>query len=334
MFKESEERQISKEREPLTKTTWLFPGQGAQFVGMGRELFEKDPAVRAIWEKADEILGFSISEISFNGPAEELNRTVNTQLATFVDSYANMFFAKKKSDENNDFSQPPVFVAGLSFGQYNALVAADSLTFEDGLRLVWKRADLTQKEAENNPAGMMAVRVAEDSGVLKDALRQFSLDLCVVNNDELVVIGGPKTKLGEAEEWFRKQKIKTKTLNISGAFHSRLMIPVVERFTQALEKVDIKPAKIPIIANTTARPITTKEEIKEELIDHLTRTVRWRETINYLKEQGIEKTLEFGESGVVTKINKKLLGGVAAAVTIAGIAAVIFWRHRYSQSSK
>ena len=329
MFKESEEKQISKERELLPKTTWLFPGQGAQFVGMGRELFEKDPAVRAIWEKANEILGFSISKISFNGPAEELNKTVNTQLATFVDSYANMFFAKKKSDENNDFSQPPVFVAGLSFGQYNALVAADSLTFEDGLRLVWKRADLTQKEAENNPAGMMAVWVAEDSRALKNALKQFSLDLCVVNNDELVVIGGPKTKLGEAEKCLRKQKIKTKILNISGAFHSRLMIPVVERFTQALEEVDIKPAKIPIIANTTARPITTKEEVKTELIDHLTQTVRWRETINYLKEQGIEKTLEFGESGVVTKINKKLLGGVATAVTIPGIAAVILWHHEF-----
>ena len=334
MFKESEERQIPKEREPLTEIVWFFPGQGAQFVGMGRKLSEEDLDVQAIWKKANEILGFSISEISFNGPAEELNKTVNTQLATFVDSYANMFFAKKKSDENNDFSQPPVFVAGLSFGQYNALVAADSLTFEDGLRLVWKRADLTQKEAEKNPAGMMAVWVAEDSGVLKDALKQFSLDLCVVNNDELLVIGGPETKLGEAKEWFREQNIKTKILNISGAFHSRLMNPVVERFTQALEEVDIKPAEIPIIANTTARPITTKEEIKEELIYHLTQTVEWRETINYLKEQGIEETLEFGESGVVTKINKKLLGGVAEAVTIPGIAAVIFWRHCYSQSSK
>lgn len=131
---------------------------------------------------------------------------------------------------------------------------------------------------------MMAVWVAEDSRVLRDALKQFSLDLCVVNNNELVVIGGPKTKLGEAEDW--------------------------------------------------CLPLTTKEEIKKELVDHLTQTVRWRETINYLKEQGIEKTLEFGESGVVTKINKKLLGGVAAAVTIAGFAAVIFWRHRYSQSSK
>lgn len=313
------------EKEPEPKTAWLFPGQGTQFVGMGKSLYEKDPSVREIYEQADKILGYPLSLISFEGPADLLSQTRHTQPATFIYSYINMWAAQE--DAHNDFCRQPVFVAGHSFGEYNALVAAGALSFADGLRVVAIRADLTQQASEITPGGMMVVRSNEEGEVLREALEKYGLDLCVINADDQVVIGGPKEALHEAGLFLKDKGLKTTLLNISGAFHTRLMAPAAEKLEKILETVEIRNAHIPIIANTTARPIRTPQEIRKELIEQLTKPVYWRQTIEYLKEQGITKTLEVGEKGVLTNINKKVLGG-AAVLALAGLAAAVVWRHQ------
>ncbi len=322
MFQERETR----EKEPEPKTAWLFPGQGTQFVGMGKKLLEKDPSVREIYEQADKILGYPLSLISFEGPADLLNQTRYTQPATFIYSYVNMWTAQKDA-HYNDFTHPPVFVAGHSFGEYNALVAAGALSFEDGLRLVAIRADLTQQGSEITPGGMIVVRSSEENEVLREALGKYGLDLCVINADDQVVIGGPKEALHEAGLFLKDQGLKTTLLNISGAFHTHLMAPAAEELEKILKTVEIRNAHIPIIANTTARPIRTPQEIRKELVNQLTRPVRWKETIQYLKDQGVIKTLEIGEKGILSNLNTKLLGG-AAVLALAGLATVVVWRHQ------
>lgn len=309
------------EREPLPKTVWLFPGQGVQYVGMGKSLYDKEPAIKRIYNQADAILEYPLSQISFEGPQDLLNQTRYTQPATFLCNFANAFLAKMEG--HADFI-PPVFVAGHSFGEYNALVEAGALSFMDGLILVDQRAQVTQKVADETPGGMVVVKAEKDNQILQEALARFDLDLALVNALNQVVIGGLKQKLAEAMDFLRKHNLKIIPLNISGAFHTRLMQPSVNLFQEVLDQVEIKAAQIPIIANTTAQPIKTPDEIKKELLDQLTHTVCWLETIKYFARLGITRMIEFGEKEVLTSFNKNLLGGQIYRPNTARGSAVIW----------
>lgn len=296
----------SKETEAKTKSVLVFSGQGTQFVGMGRKEFETYDFIKRIYNQADEILGYRISEVSFSGPEEKLNETFYTQPALYVFKHINTLLYQRSI--NGNFEKPE-FLAGHSFGEYNSLILAGCLSFEDGLRLVQKRAEVSKMACDANPGGMMIVRANWQNSLLLEGLKKFVMDICVVNTDELVTVGGKREVLEEAKNWFSDNGFKrTEILPISGAFHSRLMEPAVPHFAKAVRDANIRNAEIPIIANTTARPIMSKEDIEKELIDHLTMTVRWREIVTFLEGQGINQMVEIGGK-VLSTINKRNCGG-------------------------
>lgn len=325
----SNEAEPSPEREIFPKTVWFFPGQNTQFVGMGKFQAENDVDVRNLYQRANAILGYLLSRISFEDPEGQLDISRFTQPAVFVYNYISVFLAQKL--KSGDFSRPPAFVAGHSLGFFNALVAASVLSFEDGLKLVKARAEAMHQAGETNPGRMMVVWTEETNERLQEVLAKFSLDLCVVNTDDQVVIGGQVEAVMDAEKYLKEKGVKARVLKkISVASHTRLMTPAAEMLAPVLDQIEIHDAQIPVMANTTGRPIKSKEEVKEEILAQLTRTVRWKETLKYLDRQRVEKTIEVGQAGVLTDFNKKVLGG-AVVTAAAGIVAYLVWQRHQKQ---
>ena len=316
------------EVEPLPTTVILFPGQGSQAVGMGQELCKHYPTARIIYQEADEILGVRISEISHKGPIETLTETINAQPAIFVNSHACL----RILEEQGGIIHRPEFVAGHSLGEYNALVAGGAISFEEGLRLVNERAQGMQQACRENPGGMLAV-ISPTIEAIDHLREKFGLEVSTLNTDDQIVIGGGQEAIAEAEAWLATERISAKRLNVAGAFHTSLMKPAVGRLEKALETVDISDSQIPIIANITAKPLTNAADIKRELLDQLTNTVRWKDVIDLIAKQDIQRTLEVGEAGILTKMHNRIVGGVivgAVATTVTGITAAILWhRHRH-----
>lgn len=289
------------------KTAFVFPGQGSQYVGMGRDLYETYPEARALFDEADRILGFSLSQLCFEGPKEELDDTINTQPAIFAMSVACLAALNPWSSAN------PLFVAGHSLGEYSALVAAGALDFADGLKLVRERGRVMKEAGELNPGAMAAI-IGLDAGTLQEICQEASFQLPVsivqianYNAPGQIVISGHKDALERAMEMAKERGARRVIpLAVSIASHSPLMRPAAEAFADAVAQVDFHQPQVPVVANVTAAPITTVAEIRDELVEQLTSTVRWVESIQYMIAQGVTTFVEIGPNNVLTGLIRRI----------------------------
>ena len=315
-----------------SNTAWTYPGQGIQFVGMGKELAQVNKFAAETYRKADQVLQFPISQISFEGPEELLIQTVNTQPAIFVfNRICEQLLKKQNPDLRNE-----KMVAGHSLGEYNALVAAGALRFSDALWLVGERGKAMKKACLKNPGGMIALGLRESDERLLEMMDRFGLEKSIINEHEQTVLAGTREGLEEADKWRKEQGIKGTRLKVEGAFHSSLMEPAVEAFSKALSDVHIKPAKIPIVGNTTATLIRTPLEIRRELIDQLTHPVLWKDSLVLMTRNGIGQTIEIGDKGILSSMNLKVNGGkiekIESLIKGAAIHFVV-WRLNPQHSS-
>ena len=288
-------------------TAYVFPGQGSQYVGMAKDLFEAHPPSRALMERADAILGFPLSTLCFNGPEEELRQTKNTQPAIFLHSVA-LFSA---------MTSRPSMVAGHSLGEYSALVAADALSFEDALRLVRLRGELMQRAGEEHP-GTMAAVVGLTPETIEEVCREAAAEGIVqpanFNSPGQIVISGsvPGVRRGMAIAKSRGAKI-VKELVVSGAFHSPLMAGAQEGLKEGLDLTSVRDAAIPVYANVTAEPVRRAEEIRTLLYRQLTSPVRWEESMHNMVRDGMTACTEIGPGKVLQGLIKRIAPQVAAS---------------------
>src|SRR5665213_337175 len=285
------------------KRAFIFPGQGSQFVGMGKTIYESDDAAKVWFELANDILGFRISDIMFAGTSENLRQTNVTQPAVFLHSViAFLTIAEDKPD----------MVAGHSLGEFSALVANGCLAFEDALRLVSIRAQAMQKACEMNPSTMAAVLTLEDKKV-EEICASIKDEIVVAANYNCpgqIVISGSIKGIEEACKLLKEAGAKrTLILPVGGAFHSPLMQPAKEELSAAIEKTLFKSPSCPVYQNVVAKAVIDPTEIKSNLISQLTGPVRWTQTIMKMAEDGATHFTESGPGkvlqGLVQKINKE-----------------------------
>ena len=282
---------------------FVFPGQGAQFVGMGKDLYENSPLAKEYFEKANEILGFRITDIMFNGTDEELKQTKVTQPAVFIHS---VISALALEDEFT-----PDMVAGHSLGELSALTAAGALSFEDGLKLVYKRALAMQKACEMQQSTMAAIIALPDEIVERICAEVTENGNLVVaanyNCPGQIVISGTIEGVNIACEKLKVAGAKrTLPLNVSGAFHSPLMQPAKEELEAAIKSTTINTPRCPVYQNVDAKPHTNPEEIKENLIAQLTSSVRWTASVTEMVKDGASEFTECGPGTVLQGMIKKI----------------------------
>jgi [acyl-carrier-protein] S-malonyltransferase len=316
---------------PLPGTAFLFPGQGSQSVGMGRALAERYPAARRVFEEADRILGVPLAALCFEGPAEELTRTENTQPALLVTSVAAFRVLEEKG-------LLPSAAAGHSAGEYAAHVAAGSLTFEDGLRLIRIRGEAMAAAGRERP-GTMAAVLGLSVEQIRDVLRAVDTprDLAAANYNspgQVVLSGTPEAVARASEEAKRAGAKKVVPLTVSAAFHSPLMEAASRKLTEAIDATAIGTARLPVYANVSAAPVTAPDEIRRALREQLLAPVLWEQTMAAMKASGIRRYLEVGNGrvlrGLARGVDKEaqLLGSEdpdsleAAASALAGAPAL------------
>ncbi len=279
---------------------YIFPGQGAQFVGMGKDLYERSEKARELFEKANEILGFRITDIMFNGTDEDLKQTNVTQPAIFLHS---VILAKVLG---NDFK--PDMAAGHSLGEFSALVSAGALAFEDGLHLVAARANAMQKACELQPSTMAAILGLDDFTV-EDVCRQLT-DVVVPANyncpGQLVISGTIAGIDNACEKLLAAGARRALKLNVGGAFHSPLMEAARVELEHAIVHTEIKEPLCPIYQNIDAKPYTDPAKIKHNLIAQLTGPVRWTQTVMHMLEDGAISFTEVGPGNVLQGLVKKI----------------------------
>ena len=287
---------------------FVFPGQGAQFVGMGKDLYENNPVAKEMFDKANEILGFNITDLMFNGTDEDLRQTKVTQPAIFLHS---VILAKTMGDDFN-----PDMVAGHSLGEFSALVAAGALSFEDGLRLVSARAQAMQKACEKTPSTMAAVLALPDAKV-EELCASVTEGVVVPANyncpGQIVISGsieGVDAACAKMLEAGAKRALK---LKVGGAFHSPLMEPARAELADAIAHTDFHAPKCPVYQNVNAEPQTDPETIKKNLIAQLTAPVRWTQTIQNMIAAGADTFVEVGPGAVLQGLVKKISSEVATS---------------------
>ena len=289
----------------MSKIAFLFPGQGSQTVGMGRELCETYPVAREIFTAADTILGRSISELCFHGSAESLQDTRNSQPAIMTTSIAMWQVFDQAGIK-------PDYLAGHSLGEYSALVAARAFDFETALLLIKERARL-MAEADREGRGAMAAILGMERQTLLDCLSEASeagkVEAANFNSPGQIVISGDRNGIERAKELIEQQGGKVFPLSVSGAFHSSFMKPAATEFKPFLEKIFWNEPQAALIANVTARPVKV-DEISNSLYQQLYSSVLWEESLRFLFDQGVTTFVEIGPGKVLTGLTKKTLKGI------------------------
>ena len=301
----------------MGKTAFVFPGQGSQKVGMGREFYETTQVGRELFDQADALLGFSLSRLCFEGPEEQLTRTENAQPAIFTVSVAACRLLEERGVR-------PDAAAGHSLGEYSALVAAGVMSFEDGLRTVRRRGELMAAVGDTVAGSMAAVlglAAEEVAAVCEEASAAGRVEVANYNSPEQTVISGElaavERAMALAKERGAKRALK---LNVAAPFHSSLMAPLAEEMREVLAAVPMSAPRVPVVANVTADYVRTPEEIREALVRQVAGSVRWTETVRRLAADGIERTVEAGPGRVLTGLTPRIVPGLAAVDTAEALA--------------
>ena len=280
---------------------FIFPGQGAQYVGMGKDLYDAFPEAKQVFDKADKILGWELKKTCFEGPLEELTLTVNCQPAIFTTSIAAL-----KALSAIRYPLSASYMAGLSLGEYTALVAAGALSFEDGLYLVASRARFMEEAAGERP-GMMSSILGLDLNTIEKIVQNSGAEIANLNCPGQVVISGSPEALEKANKLAQdKQAKRVVNLEVSGAFHSSFMQPAGKRLACVLNNINIKEPTVAVISNVTALPESAPYEIKENLIKQLTQRVLWEDSVRFMLKQGVNKFFEIGPGKVLKGLIRKI----------------------------
>lgn len=286
------------------KVAWIFSGQGAQTVGMGKDLYENSAAAKAVYDEADATLGYSISDVCFNGPGEKLTSSIYCQSAIYTTSMACLAaFLERYSD-----APVPVAAAGLSLGEYAALSAAGCFSFADGLKLVTKRGALMD-EACQKTTGAMASIIGGDPAVIESVCKEFDIDVANYNCPGQIVISGEADRVEKAAAEIKAKGAKRAlVLNVAGGFHSRLMASAGEALKPYLDGVEVSPLKIPAAQNCIGGLVTDESTIKANLVTQVAGSVRWEDCVrDIVAKQGADTFIEFGPGNVLTGLVRRTL---------------------------
>lgn len=303
----------------MATVAYLFPGQGAQEVGMGLDAYQASAQARAVFDEADALLGFSLSKLCFEGPAEELTRTVNAQPAIMVTSIALLAAARQLGEAA--LGGPAAVVAGHSLGEYSAVVAAGALPFAAGLRLVRRRGELMEECGRLQGGTMAAVLGMETEAVFKLAA-DAGVEVGNINAPGQATVSGTVEGVLKAMELAKERGAsRVIQLDVSGAFHSRLMRPAQEGLVEAVATAPFVEAGIPVVGNSTAAVVRSAADLRQELVDGLTRPVLWADSVQTMAAQGVDLFVEVGAGRVLTGLVRRTLDG-AQVVNLNSVAAI------------
>ncbi len=300
----------------MSKTALLFAGQGAQVVGMGRDLAEQFPAARAWFDRANAALGYDLASICFTGPEAELIKTENAQPGIFLVSWVAFELLKERV---------PVLrfeaTAGLSLGEFTALAAAGVLTFDDAIRVVRQRGRFMQEACEATQGGMAAI-IGLDEAATREVCAQAGVELANLNCPGQIVISGAADKMNAACELAKAKGAKRALpLNVAGAYHSALMAGAQPKLREALGAVPIAIPMVPVVSNVTAQPHASPPDIHQRLVDQVTSSVRWEESMRYLLAQGFTRFIELGPGTALTGFMKRI-DKTAQVINVADAASL------------
>lgn len=285
----------------MSKTALLFAGQGAQAVGMGKDLAEKFPTARALFDRANAALGYDLASVCFDGPEAELTKTENAQPGIFLVSWVALELLRE---------QVPTLTfdatAGLSLGEFTALTAAGSMSFEDGLRTVRSRGRFMQEACEVTQGGMAAIIGLEEAAT-REVCQEAGVNLANLNCPGQLVISGEAAKIATACDLAKARGAKRALpLTVAGAYHSPLMASAQPKLAQVLASISIQLPTVPVVSNVTAQPHTTSAEIQARLVEQVTASVRWEESIRYLLAQGYTRFIELGPGSALSGFMKRI----------------------------
>ena len=286
----------------------IFPGQGSQMVGMGKEFFDKYDLVKRLFKEADNALGLSLSKIILDGPKEKLDLTTNTQPAIFLISYS--IFQVMKREFNVNLNKASYF-AGHSLGEYSALSCAEYLSFSETIQILRKRGDAMQNAVPKGEGGMVAVlgaNVEAIENILEENHNSFECQIANDNSEGQIVISGKIKDLEKLIEILKSKNIKNIKLPVSAPFHCKLMSKATHLMKHEIEKANFQDAKNVLISNVSAREVANKDDLKKLLIEQIENRVRWRESVMNMIDKGVDHFIEIGPgkvlSGLIKRINK------------------------------